>query len=138
MDRVSRAVEKFEKAFRKFEEAVRSKRLEDLITDNDVLTEVVVKRFEYTFEALWKASKEFLKSRGVDCYSPRSCFGGLIKEGIASEEMEALLKELIEIRNELVHVYDEERAKHLYERIKSEDIYKVFRAVLEGLKKSVE
>ncbi len=68
-------------------------------------TEIVVKRFEYVYEALWKVVKEFLRLRGIECYSPKSCFSELLKEGVISYSEENLLSELIYIRNRLVHVY---------------------------------
>ncbi len=60
---------------------------------------------------MWKCVKEFLRVRGIECNSPRSCFRELIKEGIVPEDYESSLSRLIVLRNELVHVYDEERTR---------------------------
>ncbi len=82
---------------------------------------------------MWKAVKEFLKNRGIFCNSPKSCFSELIKEGVVSEDYEETLSEMILIRNLLVHVYDEDKAKELYEKIKDKKILKAFKAVLDGI-----
>jgi len=60
---------------------VEDQRLEGYLS-RDLLVEVTVKRFEYTFEAMWKTIKEFLRTRGIECFSPKSCFSALLKEGI--------------------------------------------------------
>ena len=99
----------------------------------EFLIEITTKRFEYTFEAMWKCVKDFLRERGIDCFSPRSCFEALIKEGVISEDYESILAEIIKIRNELVHVYDSELAKKLYERLKSKEILETFKKVYEGI-----
>ncbi len=99
----------------------------------EFLIEITTKRFEYAFEAMWKSAKDFLKERGVECYSPKSCFDALIKEGVVPEGYEPILAEIIKIRNELVHVYDYERAKNLYNRLRSRDILDAFKKVCEGL-----
>ena len=99
----------------------------------EFLIEITTKRFEYTFEAMWKSAKDFLKDRGIDCFSPKSCFRALIKEGVVPEDYENILAEIIKIRNELVHVYDSGRAKDLYERIMRGDILEAFKKVYDGI-----
>ncbi len=100
----------------------------------EFLIEITTKRFEYTYEAMWKCIKDFLELRGIECYSPRSCFGALIKEGIVKEEYEPTLAEMIKLRNALVHTYDEEKAKEIYKLIKKEEVYDTFKAVYEAIK----
>ncbi|WPM31764.1 nucleotidyltransferase substrate binding protein [Hydrogenobacter sp. T-2] len=132
MEKFRRAYGAFEKAFRRFEE-VRSQNLMSFFRE-EFYTEIVVKRFEYLYEALWKTVKEFLRVRGIECYSPKSCFSELLKEGVVSYLEEELLSELIYIRNRLVHVYEEETAKMLRDRILQEDIYMFFKELLVKLK----
>ncbi len=83
---------------------------------------------------MWKCAKEFLKVRGIECNSPRSCFRELIKEGVVTEDYEGTLSRLIVLRNELVHVYDEERAKEIFEELKKPEVLETFSAVLNGIK----
>ena len=100
----------------------------------EFIVEITTKRFEYTYEAMWKCVKEFLKVRGIECNSPRSCFRELIKEGVVTEDYEGTLSRLIVLRNELVHVYDEERAKEIFEELKKPEVLGTFSAVLNGIK----
>jgi len=84
---------------------------------------------------MWKAVKEFLRIRGLECNSPRSCFRELLKEGVVSMEFEEVLFEMIMLRNLLVHVYDEEQAKKIYKEIVKEKFLNTFKTILEEFKK---
>ncbi len=55
----------------------------------DFYTEIVVKRFEYLYEALWKTAKEFLRVRGIECYSPR------LRDRLLQEDIYRLFMELL-------------------------------------------
>ncbi|WP_457568745.1 DUF86 domain-containing protein [Desulfurobacterium sp.] len=134
MEKFRRAVERFEKAFRKFKEIVESESLKEFFKE-EFLIEITTKRFEYTYEAMWKASKEFLRLNGIECNSPRSCFRELIKEGIIPEKFEKILSNMIILRNQLVHVYDEAAAKTIYTEITRPEILKTFETVLKNLSK---
>ncbi len=101
----------------------------------ELMVEIATKRFEYTFESMWKAVKEFLRLRGLECNSPRSCFSELLREGTVSYSFEKTLFKMIKIRNLLVHVYDEKQAKEIYSQIGEKDILDAFKEVLRGLKK---
>ncbi len=130
MDKFKRALGRFKKAFKKYEEIVTTPAFKDLFS-RDFLIEIATKRFEYTYESLWKCSKEYLRSKGIECYSPKSCFQALFKEGIIPERYEERMGKLIEIRNILVHVYDEESAEKLYEEIANAETYNAIKQVLE-------
>lgn len=127
-------IERFEKAFRKFKEVVENESLKEFFKE-EFLIEITTKRFEYTYEAMWKASKEFLRLNGIECNSPRSCFRELIKEGIIPEKFEKILSNMIILRNQLVHVYDEAAAKTIYTEITRPEILKTFETVLKNLSK---
>ena len=133
MEKFKRALSKFEKAFGKFEEAVRFP--DSFGLSQELRVEITTKRFEYTFESMWKAVKEFLRNRGLECNSPRSCFRELLKEGVVSMEFEEVLFEMIMLRNLLVHVYDEEQAKKIYREIVKEKFLSTFKTILQELKK---
>jgi uncharacterized protein YutE (UPF0331/DUF86 family) len=85
---------------------------------------------------MWKSSKEFLRIKGVECNSPRSCFREMIKEGAVPEDLESVLAEMIVLRNSLVHIYDEKAAKDIYLKIKSDEIIDTFEILFRGLKES--
>ena len=56
------------------------------------------------------------------------------KGGVVTEDYEGTLSRLIVLRNELVHVYDEERAKGIFEELKKPEVLETFSAVLNGIK----
>ena len=74
----------------------------------------------------------------MECYSPRTCFEGLLKEGILSPEDEEIAGEIIRLRNLLVHVYDEETAKALYHKIKEGPFLEFFNKVYENFKEKLK
>jgi len=133
VEKFRRTLSKFERAVKKFEEATNF--LKDFNLSEELIIEITTKRFEYTFESMWKVVKEFLRIRGLECNSPRSCFRELLKEGVVPLEFEEILFRMIVLRNLLVHVYDENQAKEIYKEIVREEFLKTFRTVLEELKK---
>jgi nucleotidyltransferase substrate binding protein (TIGR01987 family) len=134
MEKYSRAFERFKKSFKKFKEVIDNPVIPEIFKE-EFLIEITTKRFEYTYESLWKTIKEFLRIRGIECNSPKSCFREFIKEGIISEDFERILAEMIVLRNILVHVYDEKQAKEIYERVKQKDIIEVFQKIITSLEK---
>lgn len=135
MDKYSRAYERFAKSFNKFREIIENPTLPEFFKE-EFLIEITTKRFEYTFESMWKAVKEFLRKRGISCNSPKSCFTELLKEGVVPEKYEKTLSDMILIRNSLVHVYDELSAKEFYEKIKEKRFLETFEAVLNGMREN--
>jgi uncharacterized protein YutE (UPF0331/DUF86 family) len=81
---------------------------------------------------MWKSSKEFLRIKGVECNSPRSCFREMIKDDVVPEGLEGILAEIIVLRNSLVHIYDEKAAREIYLKIKSDKIIDEFETTLRG------
>jgi len=73
----------------------------------DVYLDLIVKRFEFSYEMAWKALKRYLEFLGFDIKSPRDSF----KTGYAQNilEDEAIWLEMIEQRNLSSHIYDEYR-----------------------------
>jgi len=107
------ALDKFESAFTKVEQAA-GRVVDDLDRHG------VIKRFEFTFELLWKTTKIFLEYEGFPCVGPRSC----IKEGVRRElllEGEVLL-DMLEDRNQSSHIYDEHTAEEIFQRIKNKHV----------------
>ncbi len=80
-----------------------------------VKAEVVTKRFEYTFEALWKTLKLFLnQEKGLECYSPTDCLKSAYQTGMIPEEYEQDFIRMVRKRNEIVHIYNEPVAYEIY------------------------
>lgn len=94
----------FEKAFQQLTEAV--ERFDEL---TDLEKEGMIQRFEFTFELSWKTLKDYLESQNVEAKFPRD----VIKEAFHYEIIEngEAWLEMLEMRNLLSHMYDEETFK---------------------------
>jgi len=99
-----------------------------------VKVEVVTKRFEYSFEALWKTLKLFLsEEKGLECYSPMDCFKSAYQTGMIPEQYEKDFVKMVRKRNEIVHIYNEPVAYEIYNCIVPRFI-EAIGAVVDGLK----
>jgi nucleotidyltransferase substrate binding protein (TIGR01987 family) len=83
-----------------------------------IVRDASIQRFEYTFEAMWKAAQAFVKQHeGVEAASPkavvRACFSG----GLLEEEQARAGMEMAEDRNLTVHTYNEQLAEAIYARL---------------------
>jgi len=128
-------LEKFTRTFGK--EVVENPFLPEIFNE-EFLIEITTKRFEYTYEALWKTVKEFLRLRGLECNSPKSCFKEAFKEGLIPEDYEEIFFNMILLRNRLVHIYDEAMAKEIYTELKKEKFLKAIGDVIKNLEKEKE
>jgi len=62
----------------------------------EILYEIAAKRFEYTFETLWKAARYFLlEQKGIECNSPMDCFKALYKVGLLNESLSHLIPKIV-------------------------------------------
>ncbi len=115
--KLSRTFEKFEAGLNKLIEAT-SKEFEAKY-DKDIIVEIVVKRFEYTFETMWKTLKEILLDEGIETVSPLSCFKEAFNIGLIDKSHEEVFPLMVRKRNEIVHTYSDEDAYETYLLIKS-------------------
>jgi nucleotidyltransferase substrate binding protein (TIGR01987 family) len=90
-----------EKAFRQLSEAI-----EIVNSLSSLEKEGLVQRFEYTLELAWKTLKDYLGSQNVGVKFPRE----VIKAGFQYELIEdgEIWLEMLEMRNMMIHTYDEE------------------------------
>ena len=81
----------------------------------DIYLDLIVKRFEFTFEMGWKAVKRYLEYLGFEAKSPR----GSIKEAYSQNiiDNENIWLEMIEQRNLSSHLYDEYQIKEILEKV---------------------
>jgi nucleotidyltransferase substrate binding protein (TIGR01987 family) len=95
----------FSNALNKFEDAVDRRDEFKKEGFEDIYLDLIVKRFEFTYEMSWKALKRYLDFLGVDVKNPRETF----KEAYAQEiiDDENVWLDMIEQRNLTSHVYDE-------------------------------
>ncbi|MFZ2968106.1 MAG: HI0074 family nucleotidyltransferase substrate-binding subunit [Sulfuricurvum sp.] len=101
----------FSNALRRFSNAV--DRYEEFKHEGfeDIYLDLIVKRFEFTYEMSWKALKRYLEFLGFEPKSPRSTF----KEAYAQQliDDEAVWLDMIEQRNLTSHIYDESEIEEI-------------------------
>ncbi|MCD6505662.1 nucleotidyltransferase substrate binding protein [Candidatus Poribacteria bacterium] len=136
MDKLRRTFERFERAFRKYEEVVKTPALFSFLS-KELLIEVTTKRFEYTYESMWQSLREYLRGLGMEVNSPLRCFKEAFKEGLIPEENEGMFSEIVRKRNEIVHIYDEEKAQEIFMYIGSDEVYNAIRSLYETLKRKI-
>lgn len=123
----------FSNALAKYESAV--DRYEELKNEGfeDVYLDLIVKRFEFTYEMSWKALKRYLEFLGFEIKSPRAAF----KEGYAQQIItdEAVWLDMIEQRNLCSHVYDEFQISEILD--KKESFKNAFVALKNRLEKEL-
>ena len=98
----------YKKAFGRFEEVLQKEK-------NDIVRDSAIKRFEFTFDLSWKLIKAFLEEKkGIVCMSPKDCFRSACQTGLV--DYDDFWLEMTDLRNEIVHAYDEKLAEKLYEK----------------------
>ena len=80
----------------------------------DVFLDLIVKRFEFTYEMAWKALKRYLEFLGLDAKSPRMVFKEAFAQQIITDE--AIWLDMIEQRHLTSHVYDEQEIADILDR----------------------
>lgn len=88
----------------------------------EVERDALIKRFEFSFELLWKCAKSYLyEEEGIDAASPKKVIRASREVGLLDEEetRQALL--MVDDRNLTTHTTDEEFADDLARRIGTYD-----------------
>lgn len=115
-------MEKFEESFKRFEEILDPPQ-EIKQLDKRYLIELTTKRFEYMFESLWKLLKEYYRKEGIETLTPMQSFKEVFKTGIIKNADETILFEMVNKRNQIVHVYDAEDAENIFQFIIQPQLY---------------
>ncbi|HLT55717.1 MAG TPA: HI0074 family nucleotidyltransferase substrate-binding subunit [Bacillota bacterium] len=109
MERLQERIQSATKALKTLEELVKIKKPTTIERD------AAIQRFEYSFEACWKAGKQFLFDvEGIDLGSPKGVIRSLRTVGILSEEETILGLHMVDHRNLTVHTYHEELAEEIF------------------------
>lgn len=112
MGRSGERIEAARKALAAFQEVMRIEKPSLIERD------AAIQRFEFTFEAVWKAAKDVLLEReGIDAASPKGVIRSCREIGILSEEQAATALEMADDRNLTVHTYNEKLAVEIYGRL---------------------
>jgi len=130
--KLPRAFEKFEASLTKLKESLTAQFQKKY--PNDILVEIVTKRFEYTFEGLWKTLKEILLTEGIECASPLSAFKEAYSLGLIREEDQEIFPLMVRKRIEIVHIYSDEDAQEVFLMIK-DSFVSAIDSVYENIKK---
>lgn len=105
----------FTKAYNKLNEAIEMKK--DLYEEgfDSIYLDLIVKRFEFTYEMSWKALKRYLASVGMEALNPKSCFKEAYAQKLIADEKVWL--DMLEQRNLSSHIYDENEIKDILLKI---------------------
>jgi len=85
---------------------------------DDVIRDAAIQRFEYTFEAVWKAAQLYLREvEGLEVGSPKGVIRASFQVGIFDENQARSALEMADDRNLTVHTYNEALAQAISSRI---------------------
>ena len=77
-----------------------------------------IQRFEYTFEAVWKAAQLYLRTReNLALASPTAVVRACFQAALLDEEQSRTAMDMVRDRNLTVHTYNEELADQIYARL---------------------
>ena len=91
-----------------------------VLPKNEIVRDAVIQRFEFSYEAVWKALQNYLVHQGHECPGSRSVVRKAFVERFISTAEEAdLWFQMIVDRNLTSHAYDEELSERIYAHILS-------------------
>lgn len=89
---------------------------QDLVVDN--IKSGQIQKFEFTIELLWKTVQEFLfEVDGVDAVTPKSVAKEFVEAGYCDYSAYELFIQAINDRNQLCHIYRQEMADSIWNRL---------------------
>ena len=98
--------------------------------------DAAIQRFEYTFEATWKAAQLYLAEvEGVTVNSPKGVVRASWQADLFDEAASKLALQMCDARNMTVHTYNEKIAMTIYHQI--EDYVGVFATWLSAIEKKL-
>lgn len=104
----------FTNALKQFTEVVDSEQKYKEDGFGDIYLDIIVKRFEFTYEMAWKALKRYLNYIGIEANNPRAVFKEAFAQGIIHDE--DIWLDMIEQRNLSSHVYDYNEIKEILDK----------------------
>lgn len=114
MDRSKERIATARKAMSAFQEVMQ------IDVPTSIERDAAIQRFEFTFEASWKAAKEILFQReGIDAGSPKGVIRSCREVGILSDEQTITALQMVDDRNLTVHTYNEALAIDIYSRLRT-------------------
>lgn len=81
----------------------------------EIERDAAIQRFEFCFEAIWKAAQLFLSLReGLEAGSPKTAIRAALQSGLLNEEETRKALVMADDRNLTVHTYHEDLAKRIF------------------------
>jgi nucleotidyltransferase substrate binding protein (TIGR01987 family) len=103
------------------------------LAEEEAYTASVIKHFELFFETFWKFFKVYLLERfGTDVAGSKTIVKACLTHKLITEQELAILLAIIDERNVTTHVYDEEMAERICQKII--DYYGIVRPIAERIK----
>ena len=85
---------------------------------SEVERDAAIHRFEYSFETVWKAAQGYLREvEGVVVSSPKGVVRATQAAGILQEVQARIALEMVDDRNQSVHLYNEKLAEIIFSRL---------------------
>ncbi len=98
---------------------------------NNINRNSAIKRFEMSFDLVWKTLKTFLEeNHNAICASPQNCFRETYRVGVI--EYDTFWLEIAKMRNLSVHAYDEKLADDIYSELPK--VYQYFQKLFSAIK----
>lgn len=113
---------RFQERYEDFKSALA--RLEEglsIETNDSIIFDGVIQRFEFTFELSWKVLKDYLEYKGIHVKTPRDSIKKAFETEIISDG-DSWIDMMID-RNKTSHIYDETEARAIYKKIKDYHIH---------------
>lgn len=83
-----------------------------------IVRDASIQRFEYTFEAVWKAAQAVLLERfGVELAAPKPVVRGCFENGLLDDDEARLALAMVDHRNLTSHTYNEALADEIFAAI---------------------
>ena len=83
-----------------------------------IVRDASIQRFEYSFEAVWKAAQLYLRTvESLEVGSPKAVVRAGLQLGLLNERQTRTALEMADDRNLTVHTYNEELAEKIYSRL---------------------
>jgi nucleotidyltransferase substrate binding protein (TIGR01987 family) len=100
-----------------------------------IVRDAAIQRFEYSFEATWKAAQAVLRERlGVELASPKPVVRACFENNVLSENEARLALVMVDHRNLTAHTYNESLADEIFAAIPG--YRQLLRAWIEGIEKA--
>lgn len=117
-------MDKFQTKFNNFKKALAA--LEEAVSDFDKTTllsvrDGVIQRFEFTAELAWKTVREYLIDEGIaEINTPKSVMKAAFAANLVDNEDGWI--QILNDRNATSHIYDEDEADKIFDRIRNKHI----------------